>query len=259
MLEFERMTDEIFRLKVPFENIYTAVFLIKTESGDILVDAAAGKADAENVIIPALEKCTSLDRIKYLVCTHLHGDHGGGIRFLLPSLQNAKVAAASKRACELYGEENVKLIVDGDSLCGIKVLSLKGHSLDCVGLLEEKSGTLIAGDAVQLCGITKYGCGVGHPAEYRKTLERISKMKLNMLVASHEYYPLGAVATGGEIINYLDTASTVYKRITAFVKENAAIGDAVAIAKLFTEKARESEPDMPTLQSYTVKALLEEN
>ena len=107
MLKFEPITNDILRLKVPFESVYTAVFLIKTECGAVLVDAATTKTDAEEIILPAIDEIINRDEIKYLVCTHLHGDHGGGIRFLLPFLNNAKVAAASKRAIELYGEEKV--------------------------------------------------------------------------------------------------------------------------------------------------------
>ena len=169
MLGFENITEDILRLRVPFENIYTAVFLIKTADGAILVDAAAGEHDAKEVILPALKECIDIAEIKYLVCTHLHGDHGGGIRHLLPYLENACVVAASQRAVELYGEQRVKLMQSG-TLFGIEVISLKGHSLDCIGLYDRRSGTLIMGDAVQLYGITKYGCGVGFPKEYRKTL-----------------------------------------------------------------------------------------
>lgn len=32
--EFTQETGEIYRLKVPFETLYTSVFLIKTEQGE---------------------------------------------------------------------------------------------------------------------------------------------------------------------------------------------------------------------------------
>ncbi|MBQ6892597.1 MAG: MBL fold metallo-hydrolase [Clostridia bacterium] len=257
-MNFESITENILRLKVPFENIYTAVFLITTNEGAILVDAAAGKYDAEEVILPALTKCIDISDIKYLVCTHLHGDHGGGIRYLLPFLKNAKVAAVSARAIELYGEENVRIVREGDILCGIEVLQLKGHSLDCVGLLDKRTSTLILGDAVQLYGITKYGCGVGFPQEYRKTLARIYDMNVKRLVASHEYYPLGADAAGDAVRAYIDEAIRDFSHVESFVRKNAKSGDAITIAKAFTEDAQKSAPDMPLLQSYTVKALLAE-
>ena len=165
MLNFENITEDILRLKVPFENIYTAVFLVKTVGGAFLVDSATTEYDVKEVILPALRKCIDLDEVKYIGCTHLHGDHGGGIRYLLPELRNAKVAGASARAVELYGEKNVVTVHDGDTICGVKLLSFKGHSLDCIGLYDERSRALILGDAVQLYGIAKYGCGVSFPKE----------------------------------------------------------------------------------------------
>ncbi|MBE6679949.1 MAG: MBL fold metallo-hydrolase [Ruminococcaceae bacterium] len=257
MSQFKQITEHIMRLEVPFENIYTAVFLINTDNGYVLVDAATTESDATGVILPAIGECgVDVRDIKYLFCTHLHGDHGGGIRFLLPHLKNAKVAAISHRAIELYGSENVCTVGEGDELCGLCVHSLFGHSMDSAGLFDKRTGTLILGDAVQLYGITRYGCGVGFPDEYRKTLLRVLELSPQMIIASHEYYPLGSVALGDGVKAYIKEAQNAFERIADFVKANAAIGDALAIAKKFTEEARVSEPDMPSLQSSTVKALL---
>lgn len=245
------------RLCVPFENIYTAVFLIKTAKGYILVDAATDERDVNEVILPAIAACNvATDDIKYLFCTHLHGDHGGGIRFLLPHLKNARVAALSKRAEKLYGKENVRLVREGDMICELRVHELFGHSMDSAGLFDERTQTLILGDAVQLYGITRYGCGVGFPEEYRKTLYRVLELSPKTLVASHEYYPLGSTAVGDGVKAYIAEAQSAFERIADFVKENAPLGDAVAIAKKFTAEARVNEPEMPSLQASTVKALL---
>ena len=257
MPNFKPITEHIMRLEVPFENIYTAVFLIKSAEGYVLVDAATTEYDANEVILPAIKEC-GIDpcEIKYLFCTHLHGDHGGGIRFLLPHLKNARVAAVSARAEVLYGKENVRIVREGDLLCGVRVHELFGHSMDSAGLYDDRTDTLILGDAVQLYGITRYGCGVGFPDEYRKTLCRVSKLSPKMLVASHEYYPLGSTAAGDGVEAYIVEAKKAFERIASFVKENTSLGDAVQIAKKFTEEARVSEPDMPSLQASTVKVLL---
>ena len=256
MIHFEAVTDGIMRLKVPFENIYTAVFLIKTEHGAMLIDAATCERDVTEIILPALGECIDLREIKYLLCTHLHGDHGGGIRFLLPHLKNAKVAAASPRAKELYGDDNVQIVQDNDELLGLKILHLPGHSADAVAVFDIRTKTLICGDAVQLYGITRYGCGVGLPNEYRKSLARLADMQISLLVASHEYYPLGSTATGEAVKMYICEAIADFERITAFVNANISIGDAQAIAAKFTAEARISEPEMPSLQSSTVRAII---
>ena len=51
---FLKETEYIYRLKIPFETVYTSVFLIKSTSGVFLVDCATTEGDVDNVILPAL-------------------------------------------------------------------------------------------------------------------------------------------------------------------------------------------------------------
>ena len=65
----------IYRLRVPFEAIYTSVFLIRLSTGPILVDCATTDTDVDTVILPALEEIgVSLSEIDGIVLTHRHGD-----------------------------------------------------------------------------------------------------------------------------------------------------------------------------------------
>lgn len=260
MIGFEEIRENIHRLKVPFENIYTAVFLVRTEEGYVLIDAAAGKNDVDAVILPALEaESIPLEEIKYLFCTHLHGDHGGGIRYILPYLRNAKVAAVGSRAIELYGADNVVTVKDGDTVCGLSVWHLPGHSADAAAIYDARSKTLISGDAVQLYGITRYGCGVGLPSMYKSSLARLCNADIEAIIASHEYYPLGSMACGKDVADYIREAENAFLRIEKFVRDNINCGDAAAIASAFTIEARSLEPMMPSLQSSTVSAILKDN
>ena len=54
--KFSKEVERIFRLKVPFEDLYTSVFLLRTEQGNVLVDCATYASDVEDYIIPALKK-----------------------------------------------------------------------------------------------------------------------------------------------------------------------------------------------------------
>ena len=56
MNEFYKEEDAIYRLRVPFAAIYTSVFLIESDEGDVLVDCATTSDDVDLRIIPALEK-----------------------------------------------------------------------------------------------------------------------------------------------------------------------------------------------------------
>ena len=259
MIYFENLTNDIMRLKVPFEDIYTSVFVIKVQGGYILVDAATDQKDAEEIILPALEAANiPFDEIRYIFCTHLHGDHGGGIRHLLPHLKNAKVAAISNRAVELYGADKVLLVKDGENYWGIEVVHLPGHSADSLALYDSRTKTILTGDSIQLYGITRYGCGVGLIEKYKESIARLGKKDIALLVASHEYYPLGSMAYGKKVKEYLAAALTAFARIENFVVASER-DDAVKIATDFTAEARKSEPGMPSLQSSTVKAIIRAN
>ena len=58
MIGFEQETDNIYRLKVPFDQIYTSVFLLRLEGTTVLVDCATTPSDVTDVILPALDLAT---------------------------------------------------------------------------------------------------------------------------------------------------------------------------------------------------------
>lgn len=125
---FYKEANNIYRLKVPFENLYTSVFLLKTKERNILVDCATTDKDVEEYILPALENSEiSIENIHYLILTHRHGDHAGGKEKLL---QLNPCIKPITEACKNFS--------DGITLC-----ELKGHTLDCIGVFDERSGTLI--------------------------------------------------------------------------------------------------------------------
>ena len=50
---FYRETEGIWRLKVPFDTVYTSVFLVVTDEKRILVDCATTREDVDLRIAPA--------------------------------------------------------------------------------------------------------------------------------------------------------------------------------------------------------------
>ena len=91
-MTFNKEIGEIYRLKVPFENLYTSVFLIKTEQSNVLVDCATYASNVDEYIIPALNALgVHLTDIRYLILTHNHGGHMGGKVRLLELAPKIKV------------------------------------------------------------------------------------------------------------------------------------------------------------------------
>ena len=171
---FYKEVSDIFRLKIPFDNIYTSVFLIKSSEGPILIDCATTAEDVDEYIIPALRLMGyAPSDIRCLVLTHSHSDHAGGLPRLLELTPNIEIIRNAK---EISKE--------------LSVYSLPGHTLDSVGVLDKRSNTLISGDGLQGAGVDKYRCSLQSKEEYYKTLCKIKDdNEIERILFSHEYEP----------------------------------------------------------------------
>lgn len=47
---------DILRIKIPYKDIYTSVFLIRTPQGDVIFDTAATDEDVEKYILPIIKE-----------------------------------------------------------------------------------------------------------------------------------------------------------------------------------------------------------
>ncbi len=175
MLNWRWEVCGISRIKIPFENIYTSVFFIETEDGNILVDCGTTEKDVDEQIVPALCQIGSgLNDLRYLVLTHNHSDHAGGLTRILRLNPKIKVI------------RNERMDFAND----LTVYALKGHTADCIGVLDERTGTLISGDALQGMGVEKYPCSIESVSEYLNTIERIKTDKrIKNILFSHAYEP----------------------------------------------------------------------
>lgn len=174
-MKFERETENIYRLRVPFEDLYTSVFLLEGEDGYALVDCATTESDVDGVIRPALlSQGLDLCDIKYLILTHRHGDHAGG---------SARILAHNPHIAVICGDMDL-------SFSDFALYALPGHTLDMIGVLSLRSGTLISGDGLQGAGVGKYRCSLESEAEYFATIEKIrGDARVKNLLFSHAYEP----------------------------------------------------------------------
>ena len=174
MSTFCEVVENVYRLKVPFESVYTSVFLIKHKNGAILVDAATTDYDVDRYIVPALENLgVEKNELLGIVITHDHSDHAGGL----------------KRILEYY--PNISVIRENsDEFSNIKIYPLYGHTTDFIGVFDIRSKTLISGDGIQGAGIGRYRCLLASKELYRQTLEYIENdQEVENLLFSHEYEP----------------------------------------------------------------------
>ena len=164
----------IYRLRIPFQELYTSVFLIRGENENILVDCATTDNDVDEYIMPALaelgvEPCD----IHVIVITHNHSDHVGGLAKILTYIPDARVVRAT-----------------GEISHSVRVYPMAGHTADCVGVLDLGSRTLISGDSLQGAGVGRYRTAVHDVRAYLESVEKAEcDDRIENLLFSHEYEP----------------------------------------------------------------------
>ena len=171
---FVKETEGIYRLKVAFETLYTSVYLVETTLGPVMVDTATSAEDVKNSILPALEQHgLKLNDLYAVLLTHSHEDHSGGLEYILSLAPQMKVIT---EVCEL-GQ-------------GVSVYALPGHMTECIGILDERTHTLITGDGLQGAGIDKYRTYVEDKEGYLQTIEKIKQdERIENILFAHAYEP----------------------------------------------------------------------
>ena len=171
---FEEIIRGIYRLKIPFDTVYTSVFLVLTEEGAVLVDCATTDQDVDMRLLPALQAMgREPSNLPFIVVTHDHGDHAGGLARILHHAPHAEVVTIAR---PLLG--------------GLEAYPLYGHTNGMIGLFDARTGTLISGDGLQGTGVDKFRCYAENKQAYWDTLQRIrDDGRIINLVFSHAYEP----------------------------------------------------------------------
>lgn len=255
MNSFSEIAAGIFRLEVPFEGVYTTVFLLKTPEGCALFDTATYPEDADNYILPALQGLgVPADSIRYIVLSHSHGDHSGGLNRLLDFLPDACIVSRSEDLRAQYAGRSFLLPEDEQTLLGcLTVIAIPGHAPDCLGLLDARTRTFLTGDSLQMAGLYgrgDWGANITQIRDHFIAIDRLRTIDINTLVASHDYHPFGYIAHGSEEISrYLDECIAALRFIRDFIADCPELDDSAA-AELYTRTT-----GLPTIGARVVRAV----
>lgn len=281
-MNFQPITKHISLLRTPFCGSWSGVVLVRAER-NIIVDCGAGSDIVDGCIIPALRSVKLRpEDIHYIVLTHCHGDHIGGLR-RLRELTHAKVAvykgSVEKVKCPLDysrrirarfpdfsppppsvldGTEADEFICDDEVVGGIlRLIHTPGHDNDTVCWYDTRSQTLISGDSLQANGTVLQGLGFYQylPA-YRQTLGRLMRMDIQNLVPAHHYLPLPESAVGHKQVSYhLNKSREIIDEYNRFVRHELKSGvtDLPSIAKSLIRHIGGIEPEYLFLPLHTIE------
>ncbi len=148
---------------------FVNAYLVPEDDGLTLVDTMIGGSGS--AIAAAAE---GMGRpIVRIVLTHGHGDHVGSLDELAKALPDAVVGSSVRESRLLAGDHALDpaepasklrggwkdvetrpslLLEDGDRVGSLRVVAAPGHTPGHIALLDERDGTLIAGDAFSTLG-----------------------------------------------------------------------------------------------------------
>lgn len=165
----------MYRLRIPFEDLYTSVFLIQADMGYVLVDCATNAEAVDQWVEPALNNLgIAFSDLTCVVVTHGHSDHVGGLEYILRKKPGMKVIRAFS------------------SMTDLEIYPMSGHTIDCIGVLDLRTGTLISADGLQGAGIGRYHCSLESKEDYLRMIEKIEQdERIQNILFSHAYEPWG--------------------------------------------------------------------
>lgn len=246
-MKFEKISNDIYKLNIPFEDGFTCIFALN--HGKIIMDSGACDSDAENYIIPAIEEMGFTP--EYFICSHMHSDHCGGFDVLAKKFHSECFAAFSHDFTPHC--KNLHYLSDGELLPdGYKILSLKGHTLDSIGILDTKTNILVAADAFQLFGIGRYGTNIDTVSGYIETLNKTKNLKLSALISSHDYVPCGCNAFGND--NVEKYISVCFDALTLI--ENTILENTEKNPQQLADTFNETHKDLPILSGWTFQNVI---
>lgn len=231
MKNIEQLNDHIWRLTIPYKDIYTTVLIIRTEEGVVILDAATYETDVTEYILPALQELgIPKEEVKYVFISHNHGDHAGGLNWLAPILPEATIVSNSPSLAEKYHPRPI-LHLEDDALLTkeLQFISIPGHTPDAGGLLDLRTKTLMTGDALQVYGIYgsgKWGANVRWPKLHFAALERLLTVDAEHLVMAHDYHPCGPIVHGKEAVQTaIKDCGEALEKIREFLHQNPELDD----------------------------------
>ena len=257
MPHFHQVTRRITQLQIPYKDIFTSVYLVRTDRGCLLFDTGSCDGDVYEYILPFLESHSLGEKeLMYVFLSHKHVDHAGGLHALMQKHPEITIISRSKKLADEFSEYRVDCPTDGELLLeGLQVVTLPGHTKDSCGLLDLSDRTLISGDSLQLYGIYgsgKWGANITLPTAHFQALDKLEQLEIARILTSHIYHPMPCVCEGSEmVLQALDACREPLVRIAELIRCNPSCSDG-EIADLYNASG------LPTLHERVVKAMRNE-
>lgn len=221
-----KISENLYRLTIPYKDIFTTVCVIRTPKGDMVFDTASFDSDFEEYTLPFLNEVgVTQESLKYIFISHDHPDHSGGLTELIKAFPNACVLSCEPSLKEEYAQYNVVKPEDGDVFLDVlQVVTIPGHSMDSAGVLDTRDNTLVSGDSLQLYGIfgsQPWGAAIYFMSAHFEAVAKLRTMEIDNILTAHDYHPYGYLHQGKEAVaKVLDACVEPLLRLKKLSAEN---------------------------------------
>ena len=216
-MDFTQITEHIYQLETDLNlfgvfSFSVSIWLVRTEDGWVLIDG--GFPYGLKLVCAAIEQATEGKGPKLLLLTHGHLDHTGCMGvvrrawnpvclchsaeapFVRGERSYARLPVTSgpfryaRWAMFVAGSKNAitDVVEDGQTVAGLEVVHLPGHTPGQVGFLHLKDRALICGDAVMNRNARlslPFALATPDPAQARESVRKMCDLEFDHLFASH--------------------------------------------------------------------------
>lgn len=255
MGDFIRINENICRFTVPYKDIFTTLYTVRTPEGVLLFDAASWDSDAQDYTLPFLKAAgVSPEELRYIFISHNHTDHAGGLKALITHFPHATILSRSPKLHEAYSQYHCHRHEDGERIMDVlQVVTIVGHTKDCSAILDTRTKTLISGDCLQSYGIRGSGtwaANITYPDEYVKAIAKVRALDIDCIVTAHDYDPQGYRADGKAAVSAnLDACLVPLKTMQQLILRYPELDDAGVQAKF------NYDPRLPKVSARVIGAM----
>jgi len=126
---------------------FVSAYVLARRGEATIVDT--GVADSEGAIEASLATLDlRWDDVSNVIVTHLHADHQGSLPAVMDLAAAATGYAGSNDIAGISSPRELVGVGDGDTVFDLTIIDTPGHTPGHISVLDERSGLLVAGDAM---------------------------------------------------------------------------------------------------------------
>ncbi len=204
---------------------------MKVDTFSLTYEANTYLIHSDNVAIidlgsAAIATKLPINEAKYIILTHVHYDHTGGLRQIMTDAKilmhkaDAKMVGTSASASYFFGEKSPRFRIDvllknGDEIdlgsSTLNVIHTPGHTPGSICLYDSESKSLFSGDTVfSHGGIGRTDLIGGSSKSLMESIERLVKLDVEVLYPGHGN--VTSTEVRGQIKQSLALATAIYEQ-----------------------------------------------